>query len=99
MALKLEINYKGVSANYWKIIHKSEDYSKAYLNTEKLSNSGSINKTILRLGVYKDNIERLNNINNYLYLETVIIDAIDITREETYIKIKELTKFLTAEDC
>jgi len=97
MALKLEEEYKGILANYWKIIKMEEDYTNS--------------KTIVSLGLYKDATTRQQSVHNYLKTEKFEISQIELTREKAYIEIKkpiyeeidgqqiQLNKFYDAEDC
>jgi len=75
MALQLTENFKGIDANYFKIIETKEDV----IN----------NLTIVILGLYKDKDSRDLDIKNYLKKETINITGLDYIREMLYVKIKE----------
>lgn len=89
MALLLKTEHKGIIADYWKIIKTSEDYSE----------NNIIPQTVIRIGLYKDAKTRQENIDNYLYLKAIIIDKVDLKRNDIYSIIKELDDFKEAKDC
>jgi hypothetical protein len=75
MALKLQTNFKGLTAEYWKILRVDHDYK--------------TNQVVVRLALYKDQATRETNIDNFLDMRAFIFDDGDLTREELYPKIKE----------
>jgi hypothetical protein len=85
MALLLEKNYKGITANYWKIID---------VHFDCLSNL-----TNATMGLYKDQEAReADPINNILETTAVQYDGVDFTRADLYPKVKLEESFATAED-
>jgi len=93
MALKLQTTFKGLTAEYWKII-------KTYHNFVN-------GKVVVRLALYKDSATRLANVNDFIDLKTFEFDDGDTTRENIYGLIKaskivddvETNPFASAEDC
>lgn len=75
MALELKEKYKGVEANYWKII----DYHQDALN----------NTTKVNLALYLDKATRDESKDNFLKIETFYFDGVDYEREDLYLKIKD----------
>ena len=75
MALKLQTNFKGITAGYWKILKADHDFA-----------SG---KVVVRLALYKDQVTREADINNFLDIRAFIYDDGDLTRLDLYGKIKE----------
>jgi len=85
MALTLQTIYKGLTAEYWKIISVSENMM--------------ANQTLVRLALYKDKATRDANIADFIDLRALTFDGLDLTREAIYPLIKGLTEFSTATDC
>jgi len=93
MALKLTTEYKGLTAEYWKILKADHDFS-----------SG---KVVVRLALYKDQTTRNADINNFIDIKAFVFDNGDTIREDLYAKIKEskivdeveTNPFVNAEDC
>ena len=63
MALQLETNFKGISANYWRIVRF--DYSDIE------------NKGLIRLGLYKDKATRDADVKNVLNITPINADGLD----------------------
>jgi len=84
MALKKQIDFKGITADYWKILRTSED--------------SLTNKTEVLIGLYKDAEARDLNVNNILLREIFHISGIDTDRAQVYEKLKLLEYFKEAED-
>lgn len=94
MALKLEKTYKGVVADYWKIIE-----IKSIIRRDE---------TEVTLALYKDKQTRDEDILNHLKVERILINGLDYTRETAYDKIveskldeegNETNDFVSATDC
>jgi len=75
MALKLQTDFKGLTAEYWKILKADHDFA-----------SG---KVVVRLALYKDKIARDADINNFIDIRAFVFNDGDTTREILYTKIKE----------
>jgi hypothetical protein len=85
MALQVDIEIKGVTLSYHKIISYCED-----------AVSGD---TIYNVGAYKDADVRASGVNNYLDVKTVTWqDSLDNTRSDMYTHLKTLEGYETAED-
>lgn len=84
MALKLKTNYKGASAEYWKILS---------LNFNALEN-----RTTVMLGLYINKDVRDSNAENFLVREPIILEG-EFTRETAYPTIKLLSNWTKAVDC
>ena len=85
MALKLLQVFKGVPANYWKIISISEDLI--------------AHKTTVCLGLYTNDKSRKARVTNNLDNKIIQIQGVDLTRAQIYIAIKALPAFKKAVDC
>jgi len=93
MALKLQTNFKGITAEYWKILKADTGFIEG--------------KTLVRLGLYKDKTAREANTANFIDVKAFIYDIVEATRAELYAKIKEpvivnevnTNPFTNAEDC
>jgi len=85
MALKLLQVFKGIPANYWKIVNISENII--------------LNKTTIDLGLYINNGARKASELNILEHKLVEIHGIDLTRAQIYKAIKALPYFANAVDC
>jgi len=85
MAFKLLKLFKGVPANYWRIISVSED-----LNSKK---------TTVKVGLYLTSGTRKKNSKNALDCKVYSIMGIDLTRAQIYITLKALPDFKDAVDC
>jgi hypothetical protein len=83
VALKLVVNFKGYSAEYWKILHCDSNWAE--------------NKTKLVLALYKDKVARDANLKNFLDMKSMNFDQA-LEREEAYAEIKKQDLFKTAED-
>lgn len=75
MALQKETSWKGVTANYWKIISASSDFR--------------TNKTTVLLGLYNSKTSRDADVNNFLERKVFEFSGVDLTREQEYVLIKE----------
>jgi hypothetical protein len=75
MALQLTENYKGIDVTYWKILTSDQNC---------LSK-----KTRVTLGAYSDGTVREEDVRNFLKKEIQIVDGIDLTRDDMYLKLKE----------
>lgn len=84
MALIKKTNFKGIDAEYWKIITLIEDFI--------------TNKTKVIMGLYVSRQARLINGINFVKRETFEIEDIDLDREQTYEKLRELAAFEGAQD-
>ncbi len=84
MALQLDYTYKGITANYHKIISASENYKG--------------NTTDVVVGVYKDKAARDEDVKNFLKKDRYHLDGVDKTRDEVYAEIKVLDEYSGAED-
>lgn len=78
MALQQNFDYKGITANYWKIIKTEED----------IINS----KTKVVLGVYVNKAARDTGIMNILTVKESIIAGIDLERQAVYTAVKQSKK-------
>ena len=85
MALKLLKVFKGIPANYWKILSVSEDVL--------------ANKTTVGLGMYANDKTRKASVQNFLDHKTIQIAGVDLTRVQIYAAIKALPTFKGAVDC
>lgn len=85
MALKLTQIFKGVPANYWKILSISEDLFS--------------NKTTVRLGLYVNDKTRKSNVKNVIDYKIINISGVDLTRPQLYAAIKALPLFKDAVNC
>lgn len=96
MALKKQVNYKGVTAEYWKISAHQSDCLR--------------NKTLIKLCLYVSKVVRDENINNYLNSPTdlsIMLNGYFEDRESCYQAMKnhklrlsnmEIVDFSEAED-
>jgi len=84
MALQLTENYKGVSANYWKITDVEHRVKE--------------NRVIVLLSLYLDQQTRQADVENYLKSDELSFDGLDYTRADLYAKIKQTNKFSSATD-
>jgi hypothetical protein len=84
MALIKEVQYKGFTSNYWKIMKTTEDVI--------------ANRTSVRMGLYKDQDARTEGIGNTLLNQSYDLDGIDKTRASIYSEIKLLPDFEGAID-
>lgn len=75
MALQLTEEYKGIEANYWKIIRSDSDVTS--------------DTTRIVLALYKDITARNESVLNYLKSNTFRFPGVDMTRTELYSAIKE----------
>jgi len=98
MALKFREEYKGILAEYWKLIELKQDFATL--------------KSIAILALYKDEQIRRRHVSNYLKIEKVELGCIDLSRADAYTEIKkpvyektpdgrqiQTNKFVKAEDC
>ena len=85
MALKLMKVFKGIPANYWRIISISEDIV--------------AKKTSVELGLYCNDKTRKASEKNILDSKLVQISGVDLTRPQIYAAIKALPIFSGATDC
>lgn len=75
MAIQKSSNFKGVAADYWKII---------------VSNYDAINlKSYVVMGLYLSQATRESNVENYLTTVDFSFNGSAMTLAETYTKIKE----------
>ena len=84
MALQLSTNYKGVTADYWKVIYIKQDVEAA--------------KTAVRVALYKDAAARAAGIENALGSSDFTFDDQDMTRAMAYTALKALPQFSGATD-
>lgn len=75
MALRKATVFKGIEADYWKIIN--------------LQSAIASDETYVTLGLYKDQAAREENIGNTLCERVFRFEGLDYTRETAYAKIKE----------
>jgi len=77
MALKLQVDFKGTNAEYWKIIKVDTDLVRK-------------NDTV-RIGLYKDQAAREESIHNFLEVRVFYFDCSEHehTMEDLYNHIKE----------
>jgi len=75
VALKLVMDYKGLSAEYWKILKSDTNFL-----------SG---ETVVRLGLYKDKATRDANIADYLLMEAMRFNISDKPLNDLYIEVKK----------
>lgn len=85
MALKLLSVFKGVPANYWKILSISENILGK--------------KTTVELGLYINHLARKASDSNILNRKIVQLDGVDLTRVQIYDAIKKIPFFAKATDC
>jgi hypothetical protein len=86
MALQLGSDFKGISANYWKII----DY-----HVDDL-----LGKTYVTMGLYVSSATRSASKFNLLKkLDPIPMAGIDLTRAQIYDNLKKLDIFKSAKDC
>ena len=76
MALIIEKQFKGFDCTYFKILTNKTMYMEG--------------KTIVYIGVYKDEAARRADENSYLYVEAVTLPAGDMGRPEMYAAIKDI---------
>lgn len=84
MSLKKSTLYKGVTAEYWKIIHIDTHYL------------GDV--TTVQVALYKDEATRRNNPEDYLSIHIVLMQGSDLTRQQIYTALKQETVFQGAFD-
>lgn len=84
MALQKDTNYKGITANYWKILSDRGDF---------LTGATSVT-----LGLYYDKAARDANPQNTLDQKFIGLTAMDLTRVQEYDMIKLLPEFTDAQD-
>lgn len=84
MAIKNQYIFKGIIADYWKIIETIQDIRN--------------NKTLVTLGLYANNKARLDDVNNILMNLQLTISGVDFTRDELYSEIKKLDAWITSQD-
>ena len=75
MALKKEINHKGLVLSYWRII--------------KMTSEADKGTTLLRLDGYVDEEARRKSPQNSLDRRAISVDGVDHTRETAYTALKE----------
>jgi deoxycytidine triphosphate deaminase len=80
MALKKSKEWKGTTAEYWKIISSISDFV-----------SGN---TRVILGLYVSKEARDNNANNFVEREVIQVNGIDLNRQQEYALITESKKEL-----
>jgi len=77
MALRKDYNYKGITANYWKITNANWD--------------GFINTMYIELSLYLNESSRNNNVNDVLITKSFIFSNMaEVSREELYENIKNI---------
>jgi hypothetical protein len=74
MALEKDFDVKGITCNYWKILVVDTNYA--------------IGVTAITLGVYPSKDVRDANADNYHDTKRVVLDSVDIVREDMYKAIK-----------
>jgi len=84
MALKLQKNFKGINADYWKILRTDVSLIE--------------NKTLVRIGLYVSEDVRKKEINNFLELQAVFVEGTG-DLEFLYKNLKETELFKGAIDC
>ncbi len=85
MALQKDYDYKGKTANYWKITKVVSDFIK--------------NTTLIELFVYWNRDSRMAHIDNYLnHREIRIVNKTGLTREQAYEEVKATNWFDDAID-
>lgn len=101
MALQLEINYKGINANYWRI--------------NNLIYDDTIDTMIVSIWLYASRGARVESLENTWFKQDVVmpnissvllpedkssfITARDLLKTMLYVKIKELPEWSNAVDC
>lgn len=84
MAIKLATNFKGVNAEYWKILETKDTLLKG--------------ETEVILGLYLNAATRQLDVKNILDVRVVKLKAVDLARADIYSQIKLLDEFKTAVD-
>ena len=93
MALELRITYKGVDAEYWKIMKTVIEYKNGITDEDKAT------FIYVELALYADRIVRIANVNNYLLLRGYSFKDVPVaTQEDIYTRIKLLPEFEGAQD-
>ena len=84
MALKLTQTYKGITADYWRIL--------AYI--------ANVNKdeTLVTVGLYASSDARAAGAGFVLEKQAVVVEGVDLTRSDMYASLKALPEFNTAQD-
>jgi len=85
MALKLNSNFKGTTAEYYKILAATSD--------------STVLKTKVCLGLYLSQDARTENINNFLERVILELPGANLSYDEIYTLIKQTEAFASAEDC
>lgn len=76
MSLQLTENYKGIEANYWKILSTQQNFVQE--------------NTRIVIGLYKDHASRQADKTNVLKNESYVIDSVDLNRAGQYTALKNL---------
>lgn len=84
MALTKAVDYKGVTATYWKILKVLQDVI-----------AGT---TSVQIGLYKDADARTADIKNVLNDATFKLPGAELTRAQIYTALKNLPAFAGATD-
>lgn len=85
MALKKLVLYKGVEAEYHKIL-------RMFVDTQS-------NNTIITIGIYKDKDTRNSDWNNFLgEPSSLVLEGADYSRSGAYTKLKTLPEYEGATD-
>ncbi len=84
MALLKTTTYKGIDAEYWKIIWSNEDYLR--------------NLTMVKIALYLNKNTRDANTNNYLTTNIYSFEGSDLTRINQYDMLKLLGDFTNSID-
>lgn len=74
MALEAVVNWKGMRANYWKVISSISNYIKG--------------DTTVTMGLYLNAASRAESTDNVLKTESVTLKGIDFQREKLYPALK-----------
>ncbi len=80
MALEAVVTWKGMKANYWKVISSVVNYIKG--------------DTTVTMGLYLSAASRAESTNNVLKTESVTLKGIDFEREKLYPALKSIKQSL-----
>lgn len=84
MALILSTKFKGVTAEYYKIVLLNQDITQQ--------------KAAVRVGLYLDKGSRDADISNALSYCDFQLDGVDLMRKDVYVLLKALPQFDGAQD-
>jgi len=74
MALQKSEDFKGIKANYWKVVNSEENYI--------------TNSTVVRVGLFVSDATREDNITSYLKTSVVSLGSTDLNRKDIYTELK-----------